>query len=82
MTILIIIKSIKLKDIIYFDYLGIERDRIVIDKEKYKKNEISDIYGNPAKAKKILNWNYDLNFYDVLNILIKEKLANQNFEAK
>lgn len=68
-------KSISIRDIIYyvFDKLNIPKSKIIINKNFFRPNEIKDIYGDSAKAKKILNWNYEMSFFDVLDILIKEE---------
>ena len=39
-------------------------------------NEIYEIYGDNSDAKKKLDWQYDLSFYDVLDVLIKEEIEN------
>ena len=71
-------KSLSLREIIYyiFDKLNIDRDKLVIDPSLYRPNEIKNIYGDNQKAKKILNWNYDMNFFNVLDILIDEEEKN------
>jgi GDPmannose 4,6-dehydratase len=78
--------SISLRSIIeyVFNYLDVSLDKIVIDTELYRPTEIADIYGDSSKAKKILGWNYNTSFYDILKILIDEELANgeQRFESE
>ncbi len=71
-------ESVSLREIIYyiFDKLNISRDRLLVDHSLYRPNEIQDIYGDNNKAKKILNWNYDMNFFNVLDILIDEEEKN------
>jgi len=73
-------KSIFLREIIYyvFDRLGIDRDRLVIDPSLYRPAEIEDIYGDNSKAKQILGWEYNMTFFDVLDILMEEE--KQNYE--
>ncbi len=73
-------KSIFLREIIYyvFDRLRIDRDRLVIDPSLYRPAEIEDIYGDNSKAKRILGWEYNMTFFDVLDILIEEE--KQNYE--
>jgi len=67
--------SLSIRDIIYyvFDKLEISKDRIVINQEYFRPNEIEDIYGDSSKAKLILGWKYDMSFFDVLDLLIKEE---------
>lgn len=73
-------KSISLRSIIefVFDYLDVSIDRLKISEKLYRPTEISDIYGDSAKARKTLGWNYDLEFYDVLKILIDEEIGYFN----
>ena len=68
-------ESLRLKDIVYyvFDKLNINKNLIVEDNSLYRVNEIEDIYGDNSKAKDILNWDYNLTFFDVLDILIEEE---------
>lgn len=71
-------KSISLRDIVnhLFDYLGIDHDRIVINPDLYRPSEITDIYGDNSKAKKELGWDYDLNFKDVIEMILLEYKEN------
>lgn len=68
-------KSLSIREIIYyiFDKLKINRDKIIINSDFIRPNEIVDIYGDSSKVKEQLNWNYDMNFFDVLDILINEE---------
>jgi len=72
--------SVSLKDVVFyiFDKLNISRDKVVINKDLYRPNEIMDIYGDSSKAKKILNWEYEISFFDVLDIIIAESIDGQN----
>ncbi len=74
--------SISLREIIYyiFDKFDISRERIVVNEKFLRPNEILDIYGDASKAKKELNWEYEINFFEVLDILIDEELSCQNYE--
>lgn len=71
-------KSISLKEIIYYIFkkLSISNDKLVVKKELYRPEEIKDIYGDNKKAKKLLNWNYNKDFFDVLDILFDEEIKN------
>jgi GDPmannose 4,6-dehydratase len=73
-------QSISLREIIYyvFEKFNISKDLCIIDKNFYRPSDIEDIYGDNEKAKKELKWNYDLNFYEVLNLLIEEEIKNYN----
>jgi len=73
-------KSVSLRSIIefVFDYLDVSIDRLRVSEKLYRPTEISDIYGDSSKARKILGWNYDMSFYDVLKILIDEEISYFN----
>ena len=73
-------KSISLKKVVFyiFDKLNISRDKIIVNKDLFRPNEIMDIYGDSSKAKKILNWEYEISFFDVLDIIIDESIENRN----
>tara|TARA_B100000029_G_scaffold286858_2_gene280582 strand:+ start:247 stop:1212 length:966 start_codon:yes stop_codon:yes gene_type:complete len=73
-------KSISLKEVVFyiFDKLNISRDQIIVNKDLFRPNEIMDIYGDSSKAKKILNWEYEISFFDVLDIIIDESIENRN----
>lgn len=40
----------------------------------HQPDEITDIYGDPTKAKKMLGWEFKRSFFEVLDILIEEHL--------
>ena len=71
-------KSVSLKEVIFyiFDNLEINRDKILINNDLFRPNEIMDIYGDASKAKKELNWRYEMSFFEVLDIIIAESLKN------
>ncbi|HSD07320.1 GDP-mannose 4,6-dehydratase [Flavobacterium sp.] len=71
-------KSITLRSIIeyVFDKLDISLNKLVIDTEFMRPTDIVDIYGDNTPAKTKLGWNYELEFYDVLDILIEEEKAD------
>lgn len=71
-------ESVSLREIVYyvFDKFGLDRNKVVVDNSLCRPNEIQDIYGDNSKAKEILNWNYDMNFFEVLDILIDEEKKN------
>ena len=70
-------KSVSIREIIHyvFDQVGVSKDKIVINKAFFRPNEIVDIYGDASKAKSQLGWQYDMSFFDVLDILIQEEQA-------
>jgi GDPmannose 4,6-dehydratase len=71
-------KSISLREIIVhvFDRLGIDIERLVIDPILYRPSEIIDLYGDNDKTCKTINWCYNREFTDVLDILLAEELEN------
>jgi len=71
-------KSIWLKDIVAFVFkkLGIPQSKIRINQELFRPTDIQDIYGSSEKAKRKLNWQYDLDFFSVLEKLIQEEELN------
>lgn len=72
-------RSISLRSIVQhvFRRLAISEKALLIDKDLYRPAEIVDIYGNSEKAKAVLNWEYNLDFFDVLNKLIEEERNNR-----
>lgn len=69
-------KSITLRSIIeyVFKKLGVPMDKLVIDNDFIRPTDIEDIYGDNTPAKILLGWQYELDFYKVLDILIEEEL--------
>ncbi|MCF8272903.1 MAG: GDP-mannose 4,6-dehydratase [Flavobacteriaceae bacterium] len=71
-------KSMVLRDIIeyVFDKMSLNKHLIIEDESLFRPNEIQDIYGDNTKAKEILNWEYNLSFFEVLDMLIEEEIRN------
>ncbi|OQP66882.1 GDP-mannose 4,6-dehydratase [Niastella vici] len=71
-------KSITLREIVYyvFDKLNIDRSCIKINPSLFRPTEIEDIYGSNKKARSVLNWQYDMDFFEVLNLIIEEEFKN------
>lgn len=71
-------ESISLREIVYhiFATLGLSKDKCVVNPKFYRPNEIQNIYGDNTKAKRELGWTYDYKFYEVLDLLVAEELAN------
>jgi GDPmannose 4,6-dehydratase len=70
-------KSISLREIIEYVFFKLEipLTKIEIDKTFYRPSEIYDIYGDNSLAKEKLNWDYNLDFKKVLDILLAEEIA-------
>ena len=73
-------KSIQLRQILFhiFKRLGIDQNKIIIDESFYRPTEIENIYGDNSKVKEVLGWEYNTDFYDVIDILIDEQLKCKN----
>tara|TARA_B100000767_G_C19722939_1_gene518138 strand:+ start:542 stop:1504 length:963 start_codon:yes stop_codon:yes gene_type:complete len=73
-------KSILLRDVVeyVFDRLNIDKNLIIEKEEFFRPNEILDIYGDNSMAQKKLDWNYDLSFFQVLDILIDYEINKRS----
>ena len=73
-------ESLSIREIIYyiFDKLNISREKVVTNEAFLRPNEIEDIYGDASKAKKQLNWDYEMSFFKVLDILIEDEIRKNN----
>lgn len=73
-------RSVSLREIIehVFNKLGIDKNRIKIDKSFFRPNDIQNIYGSNEKARLELGWEYDKSFFEVLDILIDEEIRNSS----
>jgi len=71
-------KSITLREIVYyvFERLNIDSSLIRINPSLFRPTEIEDIYGSNEKARSVLNWKYDMDFFEVLNLIIEEESKN------
>lgn len=71
-------KSITLREIVYyvFDKLEIDRSLIKNNRSLFRPTEIEDIYGSNQKARSVLNWQYDMDFFQVLDLIIEEENKN------
>jgi GDPmannose 4,6-dehydratase len=68
--------SVSLREVIFhvFRKLEISLRKLVSDPSLYRPTEIKDIYGDNTKAKEILGWDYEMSFFDVLDLLIENEL--------
>lgn len=68
-------KSVSLRAVIeyVFAQLNIPMERLIVDKDLYRPTDIEDIYGDNSCAKQELSWEYDMDFFEVLNLLIEEE---------
>ncbi|HYF31981.1 MAG TPA: GDP-mannose 4,6-dehydratase [Chitinophagaceae bacterium] len=70
--------SVWLKDIVeyVFDQLSLDKNKIRTNQQFFRPTDIEDIYGSSEKARKQLNWNYNMDFFAVLDKLIEEEERN------
>lgn len=68
-------ESISLKSIIeyVFKKLDIGIDKLFIDKDLFRPTDIMDIYGDNSSALNKLGWDYDLKFFDVIDLLLEQE---------
>ncbi len=52
------------------------REHVTIDETLYRPSEIDIIYGNPAKAKAKIGWEYNLPFKNLIKRLVEEELKH------
>jgi GDPmannose 4,6-dehydratase len=71
-------KSLSLREILVyiFSKLDLNIDNVQVDPKLYRPAEICDIYGDDSKARNVLGWNYNMTFYDVLDLIIEEEIRN------
>lgn len=71
-------KSVSLREIIYhvFDSLEIDKNKVEIDPILFRPSDIENIYGDNSISKRELNWNYELDFFKVLDLIIAEYQQN------
>lgn len=69
-------KSISLRSIIehVFNRLSISEDKITINPNLFRPVDIDNIYGDNRESKELLKWEYDMSFFDVLDLLIEEEI--------
>jgi GDPmannose 4,6-dehydratase len=72
-------KSVFLRDVVkyIFEKMGAPQSAIRISNTYFRPIDITDIYGSSEKAHRLLGWQYNMDFFEVLDILIEE--AKQNY---
>lgn len=70
--------SVSLRELINYLFikLNISLDRIKISEDLYRPADIENMYGDNTKAKTILNWEYDLTPFSMIDLLVEEELLN------
>jgi len=68
-------QSVSLRSILEYvlNKLDLDPRCVEIDKRLFRPAEIFDIYGDNSKAQQNLGWTYDLDFFNVLDMLIDEE---------
>lgn len=68
-------KSISIREITEYvlKKFDVSTDRIKIDKKLFRKPNVQDLYGDNTRAKKELGWKYDMDFFQALDMIIKEE---------
>lgn len=71
-------QSLSLREIVHyvFDKLKLDKARIKVNPALFRPTEIEDIYGSSDKARRQLNWHYDISFFEVLDIIMEEERKN------
>jgi GDPmannose 4,6-dehydratase len=71
-------QSVLLKDIIthVFNQLEIPLSKIVVNPAFYRPTDIEDMYGCPDKAHQELGWDYNLSYFEALDMMLEEELYN------
>jgi len=60
-----------------FACVGLDwEEHILIDRALFRPSDIDVIYGNPAKAKASLGWEYHLSFKELIRQLVDDELAS------
>jgi GDPmannose 4,6-dehydratase len=57
------------------------QDYVVIDKNLYRPADIKTIYGSPEKAKEKLGWKYNLQFEELIEMLVHEEVRYQSITS-
>ena len=69
-----VMKVFKFFDLDYKKY-------VKVDESLFRPNELNIIYGDNTKAKEILGWDYDMDFNDLINALVKDHIEYHNFNS-
>ena len=63
--------------------LGLDwKKNVAVDKTLFRSSDIDVSYGNSKKAKAKLGWTYDLDFKDLIKLLVDEEIVHQNYLKK
>ena len=60
-----------------FACVGLDwKEHTIIDRALFRPSDIDVIYGNPAKARAKLSWEYHLSFKELIRQLVDDELAS------
>jgi GDPmannose 4,6-dehydratase len=66
-----------------FSCVGLDwEEHTSIDQELFRQSDIEIIYGNPAKARNLLGWDYRMSFKGLIELLVEDHLRFESFETK
>jgi GDPmannose 4,6-dehydratase len=73
--------SSSIRDIvdIVIETLNLPTSVVQTEKSLYRPSEIDENYGDPEKAKSVLNWSYDMSLEELLQQLISDELMVREF---
>jgi GDPmannose 4,6-dehydratase len=76
-------QSVLLRDIVthVFNRLEIPLSKIVVNPDFYRPTDIEDMYGCPDKAHQELGWDYQLTYFDALDMILEEELYNSKLQG-
>jgi len=58
-----------------FEYVGLDyQDYVVIDPKFYRQAEVDRLLGNPAKAKRVLNWQAETTLEELVTMMVDADL--------
>jgi GDPmannose 4,6-dehydratase len=77
-------KSVMLRDIVYyvFERLEIDKTKISVNDSLFRPTEIEDIYGSNEKAQRELHWTYDMDYKQLIDVLLQEEQLNYGKQDK
>jgi len=70
----LIMKVFKFFDLDYNKY-------VKVDESLFRPKELNIIYGDNSKAKEVLGWDYDMDFDDLINALVKDHIEFHAFNS-
>lgn len=67
---------------IAFDHVGLDwKDHVVIDPQFYRPAEVDLLLGDPAKAKRVLGWEPEVSFIELVQMMVEADIAALSGQA-